>query len=360
VNRYLVIGGGVNGTGTVAAANGKNSTATVSITGGTFSATTFSGLSRGNDVNSTLTIGGDAVVTLPAFPSARGMNSTATLNFDGGILKPSASSASYLGGLTHAFIHNGGATFDTNNFNITVSQSLLTDSTSTGGGLTKQGSGILTLSGTNTYTGATLVSGGVLSVNGSIAGGAVTVQSGASLQGTGSIGGAVTVRSNGTLAPGNSIQSLAIGSLTLEANSTFAYEANKDAQPNLAGDLISISGNLNIHLAQLNLTELGTTSSWTTSLPSKLTLMSYSGTWNGGLLSYLGSPVADGSLVSFSGVDWRFDYNDSLPGTNFVADTTGANAYVTMTAVPEPSAALFTGLGGLALLRRRNRHSARK
>jgi fibronectin-binding autotransporter adhesin len=358
LNRYLVIGGGVNGAGMVAAANGNNSTAIVSITGGTFSATTFSGLSRGDNVDSSLVIGGDAVVTLPAFPSARGLNSTATLHFDGGTLKPSASSTSYLGGLTHAFIHNAGATFDTNNFNITVSQSLLTDSISTGGGLTKQGSGILTLSGTNTYTGTTLVFGGALSVNGSIAGGPVTVQSGATLQGTGSIGGAVTVRSNGTLAPGNSIQSLAIGSLTLDANSTFAYEANKDAQPNLSGDLISISGNLNINLAQLNLTELGTTSSWSISPPAKLTLMSYSGTWNGGLLSYLGSPVPDGSIVSFSGVNWRFDYNDNLPGSNFIGDTIGATAYMTMSAVPEPSTAILAGLSGLLLLHRRRNQSS--
>ena len=56
----LIIGGN--------AANGANSTATFSVTGGTFTAATFSSLSLGNSVSSTLTIGGTADVTLPSLP----------------------------------------------------------------------------------------------------------------------------------------------------------------------------------------------------------------------------------------------------------------------------------------------------
>src|SRR6185369_15700497 len=55
------------------------------------------------------------------------------------------------------------------------------------GGLTKNGTGALTLSGANTYTGLTTVNTGTLIVNGSIAG-AVTVNSGGQLDGTGRIG----------------------------------------------------------------------------------------------------------------------------------------------------------------------------
>jgi len=153
-NGILLIGGN--------AAIGANSVATFTVTGGTFSATTFSNLSRGNNVSSTLTIGGTADVTLPAFPTTRGTSSTATLNFDGGTLKPSASSAAYLGGLTNAFVKAGGAKFDTNSFDITVSQALLADPASAGGGLTKAGNGTLTLTGANTFTGGLSIEAGTL------------------------------------------------------------------------------------------------------------------------------------------------------------------------------------------------------
>jgi len=155
-NGFLTIGG--NGV------NGANSLATFTVTGGTFSAAAFSFLSAGNNVTSALTIGGTADVTLPAFPTARGTGSTATLTFDGGTLKPAASSPAYLGGLTNAFIQDGGARFDTNNFDIAVSQNLLADPASLGGGLTKTGNGTLTLSGANTFTGGVTISGGTLLV----------------------------------------------------------------------------------------------------------------------------------------------------------------------------------------------------
>jgi autotransporter-associated beta strand protein len=77
---------------------------------------------------------------------------------------PAASSTAYIGGLTNAFIQAGGARIDTNNFTITVSQALLTDPVSSGGGLTKDGGGTLTLTGANTYTGPTTVTAGTLSL----------------------------------------------------------------------------------------------------------------------------------------------------------------------------------------------------
>ena len=81
------------------------------------------------------------------------------------------------------------------------------------GGVTKNGSGILTLSASNTYTGATAVNAGTLNVAGSIASSTVTVNGGGTLCGTGSTG-AVTVNSGGTLVPGVS----GTGSLSLNNN----------------------------------------------------------------------------------------------------------------------------------------------
>lgn len=149
----LAIGGAVNGS------TGVNSTMT--LTGGTFSANVFSLLAAGNTNTAVIHIGGTADVTLPAFPTTRGTGSSAIVNFDGGTLRPLAASGTYMGGLTAANIKAGGARFAVDSGkDITVTQALLADVSSPGGGLTKDGAGKLTLAGASTYTGATVISSG--------------------------------------------------------------------------------------------------------------------------------------------------------------------------------------------------------
>jgi autotransporter-associated beta strand protein len=221
------------------------------------------------------------------------------------------------------------------------------------GSVTQSGAGKLTLSGANTYTGATSVSAGTIAVNGSLANTSTTVSSGGTLQGSGSIGGSVTVQGGGIIAAGNSIESLTTGALTLEADSTFAYEINNDAAAGVAGDLTAVTGNLTLDLGDLSILTLGELGAGSWSIGDKLTLISYSGAWNGGLFSYSSSTLADDSTINFSGMEWLFNYNDTAAGTNYTGDLTGSS-YVTMTAIPEPNtAALVGGLGMLALLRRR-------
>ncbi|MEY4244023.1 MAG: hypothetical protein RLZZ245_1608, partial [Verrucomicrobiota bacterium] len=85
-------------------------------------------------------------------------------NFAGGTLQASASTTTFMEGLTTANVKDGGVTIDTNGFDITIAQALLHFSGATTDGLTKSGNGTLTLSGANTYTGDTVVTRGTLSL----------------------------------------------------------------------------------------------------------------------------------------------------------------------------------------------------
>jgi len=86
-----------------------------------------------------------------------------TFNFNGGTLKPTASTTTFMQGLSAANVQANGAIIDTAGNNITIAQSL-TDGGG-GGGLTKLGNGTLSLSGSVGYTGPTRVLGGTLSLN---------------------------------------------------------------------------------------------------------------------------------------------------------------------------------------------------
>ena len=84
--------------------------------------------------------------------------------FDGGALVALKTTTSFLSGLDNAQILAGGAVIDTGTFDVTIGQSL--SDGGGGGGLTKLGTGTLTLSGNNTYTGTTSVEAGTLTVSG--------------------------------------------------------------------------------------------------------------------------------------------------------------------------------------------------
>jgi autotransporter-associated beta strand protein len=91
-----------------------------------------------------------------------------TFYFNGGTLKAlDGNQSNWIGHSNpnfQAFIKAGGALIDTYGYDMTITQALLTDAVSTGGGLTKLGTGTLTLTGLNTYTGDTKVEAGTLSL----------------------------------------------------------------------------------------------------------------------------------------------------------------------------------------------------
>jgi subtilase-type serine protease len=97
------------------------------------------------------------------------------------------------------------------------------------GGLTKEGTGVLQLTGANTYTGATTVNGGVLSVDGSLIS-KVTINADGTLMGTGTIGG-LNVMSGGIAAPGHSVGTLNVaGDVSFGPGSIYQVETNAAGQ----------------------------------------------------------------------------------------------------------------------------------
>jgi fibronectin-binding autotransporter adhesin len=228
--------------GTAAAAvNNAGASSTLTLTGGTFAATTFNALSGANNSSSVITIGDTAQVTLPAFPTnAKGTSATATITFDSttGFLSPVAASATYMpaGTFTNAYLTANGAKFNIpTTRDITVAQ-VLEDAVSpaAAGTLGKSGVGNLTLSGANTYTGATSVNAGTIIVGNVDAFGTTaadtTVASGARITFNAlatnatvaeafTISGTGTTANNGALNMGGSKIVNLTGAITLAGNS---------------------------------------------------------------------------------------------------------------------------------------------
>ncbi|MDI1313423.1 autotransporter-associated beta strand repeat-containing protein [Prosthecobacter sp.] len=185
-NGYLNISGGtVNvtsssnviriGAGYTNTENSGASIMTISGTGLFDSSTTLgniqlgSGLSGNTTSSGTINMDGGTLATNRNIMG--GSVGTSIFNFNGGTLKANGTAMTLSTGLTTVNVRNGGAVIDTNNFAVTIAKALTHSSiggdNTTDGGLTKNGLGILTLSGTdaNTYTGITLINVGELDLS---------------------------------------------------------------------------------------------------------------------------------------------------------------------------------------------------
>ena len=220
----------------------------------------------------------------------------------------------------------------------------------------KAGGGILTLTGANGYSGNTTLTEGTLLANntsGSATGaGTVNVASGATLGGTGAISGAVNV--SGVLSPGASVATLATGTLGLLHNSTYAYELDSAAEPDLGADLHKINGNLNLSgTVTLTLSDLALTDV-TFAEGTTFSLFNYTGSWNNGLFTFSGNELSNNEPFTAGLNTWKIIYGAAEGGSNHSGEFAGGtDSFVNIVAVPEPSSVFFAGLGVLLLFRRR-------
>jgi fibronectin-binding autotransporter adhesin len=316
-------------------------------------------------------------------------NGTKQFQFSGGIIGTQANNWSSSAPVS---LVSGNTTFRASDTNAIARNISLSGAVSGAGGLIKSAAGNLTLSGNNTYAGATRITGGNLVLSGS---GAINSTSGimldggnlrhnssvsltrpvsfgaggGTISGNGTIATLVTVGASGVLSPGNSpgVQEYA-GGLVWDPDGEYAWETN--ALSGTAGtnwDVIEVSGSA-LDLSGLSSTDqfiLDLTTLGGDNLPGELVGGYDPGSYAFDITTYtslvvpIGYTTTPGSvltdLFSFNSfANWQGPQPDSV---SVRVNASGNGLELGIVYVPEPSPAVFAGLGlvvvGYVIARRR-------
>lgn len=274
------------------------------------------------------------------------VNSVASLTFGNGSSFDTYNVGSIAGS---GSISLGNSTLSTGGNNLSTTFSGSFGSASPSGHLIKTGSGTLTLEGSSSLR-TVQVNGGTLAVNGSLNLGLaffnnpLTVSSGARLAGSGSINRGVTLQPDGTLAPGNSVGTLTVAALELQAGSVLDYEfalATNDFV-NIAEPSGLTLGGTAANPIEVNLFQEGTTAAFTTA--GLYRLLGYNGAFTGDL---------DGLVVANPVAGLTYDFLDN-PALGTI------DLLIVGSPIPEPSTwalLLAAGAGSLGLAIRRRKVS---
>jgi fibronectin-binding autotransporter adhesin len=234
------------------------------------------------------------ILTVPEITQTAANGANGVFNFNGGTLRAAVNSTNWIFGLSQIAVLTGGAIIDDNGHTVTITEAI-TDGSGVDGGLTKQGSGTLTLTGANSYNGPTIVNAGKLVLSGN---GSINSSSGITLNG-GKLTEAsptaltppVTINGGGTLTGSNST----VNTITASAGGIVA-NGNNDTGVLTIGTLsFTSTGSLNATLAGAAATAAPgivvgtlTTSGGGSSSTGHITVNATNATWNSGVYDLVG------------------------------------------------------------------------
>ena len=235
-------------------ANNDNAKGTLNMNGGTLTLGVPGAYTTGGDPacgvlwfgqgTTTVNLNGG---TIALFGTKGGSRAGSTFNFNGGTIQAVADNNTDFftaAGSIKYYIKQGGAIFDTNGYNVTVSARIEqgTDEADAAGGFTKKGEGTLTMSQSPAYTGSTTVEQGTMAL---AAGGTLNNLSGGKLNNDDTVAVAATLDASGqALTLNNSETSKFVGSIkanTIEKTGEGTLKIRAESPSSVTADRFTVS-----------------------------------------------------------------------------------------------------------------------